>query len=741
MPPIARLADAWGLLRHAGPGWVAYRAGYGLGRRLGWLEHRMPAAEWSRWSLARVAPGMTADRLAAALEDASARFFVSPARRERSRAALERIVPAAARHAVVDELAETRHGAQRFFSGDPVAVGWPPAWHRHPATGEEWPRVHWTRLPDFGPTDVKWLWELGRFGIAWTAVRAWWLTGDDRHAVTFWDLVESWRSANPPNRGVHWMCGQECALRALAWCFGLFGLLDAPATTPERVTTLVEMLAAHGDRIEANLGYAVSQKNNHAINEALGLWTIGTVFPFLAAARRWEAKGRDVLEREAVRQVYDDGAYVQHSVNYHRLVLQSYAWALTLGRLAGRPFSAGVVERYRRCARLLGQLVDGTSGHAPNHGANDGALLFRLDGCDFRDHRPSLALASWVAERRRVLPAGPWDELAWWLCGDEAAAAAIDPVPGHDVAAETGGYYTLRGLETWGFMRCCAYRDRPAQADLLHVDLWWRGTNVVADPGTFAYTGVRPWDNGLAGTDAHNAVTVDGIDQMRRGPRFVWFGWPTGRVLHHGRIGDGVKLIEAEHDGYRGRTGVMHRRALLLAGDRLWVVVDDVLGAGSHDVSSHWLFPGAKATDSARGALYLDTPAGPCSIETFTLRARGGVDRPRRELVHGDPDTTRGWCAFRYGHREPALSVIVSERAPLPSRRLTLIGLGIDLEVQDVGMSSLEVSVPGGHLHATLRPLPYPADDLLVAAAGFVGRPGVAVSVRYGDAAKRGDGD
>src|SRR6185369_10227111 len=143
------------------------------------------------------------------------------------------------------------------------------------------------------------LWEIGRFGVAYAAVRAWCATRDDAHAETFWQLVESWRDENPPNCGVHWMCGQECAYRAIAWTFALFGLLDAPATTDERVTRLVEMLAAHGDRIEANIGFAVSQKNNHGVNEALGLFTIGSLFPALRNAARWEKKGRDLLEREA----------------------------------------------------------------------------------------------------------------------------------------------------------------------------------------------------------------------------------------------------------------------------------------------------------------------------------------------------------------------------------------------------------------------------------------------------------
>ena len=271
---------------------------------------------------------------------------------------------------VVKEVEAARGGSFQFFSGDQKQIGWLPEWHRHPQTLIEWPKVHWSRLQDLGESDVKWLWETARFGLAYKIVRAYWLTGNTDYAETFWELLESWRAENPPNCGVHWMCGQECSIRVLALCFALFGLLDAPATTPERVAALLETLADHGERIEGNLSFAISQKNNHSVNEALALWTLGTLFPMLRTASRWQDKGRKLLELEARRQIYDDGSYVQHSLNYQRLILQSYAWAIRLGELSGAPFSSALIQRYGKAARFLYQLTDETSGGAPNYGSN-----------------------------------------------------------------------------------------------------------------------------------------------------------------------------------------------------------------------------------------------------------------------------------------------------------------------------------------------------------------------------------
>lgn len=648
-PLHVRVRQSINLVWQMGAPWAVSRAAYAVRRRIGLVERRCPASGWRAADRTPTSAGLRG-KLSGPLSPVASPSNVA-AFRESGETAARAI-----------ELA--RQGDFNPFDGSRRVVGFPPHWHCHPETGAEWPRVHWSRLPDMGGSDVKWLWELGRFGVAYAAVRAWRSTGDDEHAEIFWQLVESWRKENPPNCGVHWMCGQECAFRVVAWSFALFGLLDAPSTTDERVAMLVEMLAVHGERIEGNIGFALSQKNNHGVNEALGLFTIGTLLPMLDKAAHWEQKGRELLEREARRQFYDDGAYVQHSLNYHRLVVQSYAWAFRLADVAGKPFSDELRARYARAVRFLYHLTD-DSGRAPNYGSNDGARLFRFDSCEFEDYRPALALGFWAAERRRVFEPGPWDEPLAWLYGDEPLEALVEPIARENLSARHGGYYTIRGAETWAFVRCCEYRDRPAQADMLHVDLWWRGHNLVADPGTYSYNSPAPWKNGLAHTGVHNAVEVDGLDQMERGPRFTWFRWTKGRVVRHeGRV------FEGEHTGYVKRLGVRHRRTVELVDDRAWVVTDELIGEGEHDLSAQWLFPGARVVERDGSRFVLETPAGRCRVEFQTDGQASAVTE-----VSGNPDSTKGWFAPKYQYREPALGLVVVDRRRLPARRVTTIEL------------------------------------------------------------------
>src|SRR5206468_437286 len=71
--------------------------------------------------------------------------------------------------------------------------------------------VHFSRVRL--PHDVKWVWEPSRFDWIYMLVRAWGVTGERRYIDHALALVDEWRGANPPNRGVHWSNAQECAIR------------------------------------------------------------------------------------------------------------------------------------------------------------------------------------------------------------------------------------------------------------------------------------------------------------------------------------------------------------------------------------------------------------------------------------------------------------------------------------------------------------------------------------------------
>ena len=184
---------------------------------------------------------------------------------------------------------------------------------------------------DYG--DLKFILEPSRFLFVYPLARAYAISGDERFPEAFWSAIENWASNSPPMSGPLWICGQESSLRILAWSFALYAFLHSPATTPQRVALLLSMIAAHAWRTMQTVGYARSQRSNHLISEAVGLWTAGTLYPELKDAAAWQKQGAQLLREAVLDQITPEGAYLQDSFNYQRMVLHQLLWTIRLSEI------------------------------------------------------------------------------------------------------------------------------------------------------------------------------------------------------------------------------------------------------------------------------------------------------------------------------------------------------------------------------------------------------------------------
>jgi hypothetical protein len=344
--------------------------------------------------------------------------------------------------------------------------------------------------------------------------------------------------------------------------------------------------------------YAVGQDNNHGTSEAAALFTIGSALARRAGpahagpGRRWRDEGRRWLEDRVARLVMPDGSFSQHSTNYHRVMLDTCAFAETMRRGAGEaPFSRRLQSRLGAATRWLAALTDPLSGDAPNLGANDGARLFVLHRRPYRDFRPSV---EWAARLFQVAaPAAPGSEqLAWLGLADHPAAAAA---PAARPLWADGGYARLAVPRAWALLRLPRYRFRPSHADGLHLDLWLDGAGLLADGGSFGYAAEPRWQRYFAGTESHNTVQFDGRDQMPRVSRFLFADWLACEELDV--AADGTQARAA----YRDAAGARHRRTVTLSPGRCRVV-DEVDGFRERAVLRWRLGPaGGPWTDDGIG--------------------------------------------------------------------------------------------------------------------------------------------
>jgi hypothetical protein len=660
-------------------GWdnLPRRAWHVLKTRLGVNRRRLPGGELSEAELrCYFVSEYRPDDARRYWQARAARFFFAPGQRDRFRALTSEFVdPATWSRGVTRVVEGLRRGRMPMFSRFDADVGTPPRFNRDPVHSVDWPvGRHWSRYTQFDPAlrDMKCVWEASRFSWAFYCAREYARTHDETIAALFWELFESWDQQNPYGLTPQWICGQEGTFRMFAWLFAALAMLDAAATTDQRLQRLTERVWYTGRHIQGNINYARSQKNNHAISEAAGLWTIGLCFAELARAPTWRAAGKRILENELRRQIYDDGSYVQHSLNYHRLMLDDVLWAGRLGELHDEPLSAEALERVERALRWLLEMIDPQSGRVPNYGNNDGALVLPLSTCDYLDFRPVAQAVHYLLHRKRCFAPGPWDEKLLWLFGPEALQAPMRGVTRRGVfRADAGGYYTLKGPRSWGLVRCYSYRDRPGQADMLHFDLWYDGQNVLRDGGSYHYYCDAPWQQYFPGTAAHNTLEVDDVDQMIRGPRFLWFRWTRARLNRFAIAADGrLAYFEGEHYGYTRLPGrVIHRRAICRIDDT-YIVLDDVLGTGNHTLTLRWRLCDSRwelAGNACRGLI------GGRALRLVLAMPPG----MRVELVRGRAEPTpEGWESLYYAEKRPVPTIRLRAERAAPVRLVTLVSPG-----------------------------------------------------------------
>lgn len=697
-------------LRQFGPGPIAHRLVYLLRRKTGLVKRQCPARDWTTVPLASlVKSGVPTDAAGyARFRSESAPPAILPWGRPPSAEVLAAVLGDDGRHRLVQEADDLLAGRFRFFRHQVFDLGRPTRWLLNPENGFLFDTSrHWTDIPDFAPPqgDIKMVWEASRFASAWVLARAWAATRREEYAEGFWRLLETWCEQNPPNRGPNWKCGQEASLRLMAWTFAAYALAGSAATTGQRLLALLRAVALHAERIEAVIGYALSQNNNHGISEAMGLLTAGLAFPELRRSARWAAKGQRLLERLIRRQVYADGSYVQHSFNYQRLMMHDGLWAMALLERGGRRLAEDVVERLRRSYRFLHQVSD-DSGLLPNYGKNDGALVAVLDTCDYRDYRPTIQLAARVIDGCRLYDPGPHDEPLLWFFGQAALDVPRGDATRTSVAAGQGGYTTIRSGDSWAMIRAHAYRDRPADADALHLDLWWRGRNLLRDSGTYHYHADARDEAFFEATRAHNTVEVDGRSQMDKAGGFLWDRWLAARTLRDERAADGLHLWEGEHDGYRRLDDpVIHRRAVVAVPGGLWLVVDDLLGAAEHTVRQCWQIGDCRATFEA-GPRRLGLELGDATSELTVYPAADAAEICYIEAFEND-DEIMGWRSLYYSEKTPASALTVRLRRRLPLRLVTVLRLGADAPQVDVAADRARIDIhgPRGQWTLTLSPL------------------------------------
>ncbi|MBC7555159.1 MAG: alginate lyase family protein [Taibaiella sp.] len=450
-------------------------------------------------------------------------------------------------------------------------------WVTNPDSGYKYDvNKHWTEIPDYSKEagDIKYVWEKSRFSYIYDIIRFDYHFNSDCSEQVFADIL-SWIKGNPVNCGPNYRCSQEMSLRVLNWTFALYYYRNSAHLTEAVFNQVQYAIYWHLHHVYHNINFSrIAVRNNHAITETLTLYLAGMLYQGMPGAEVWKKKGKAWFEEEIDYQVYDDGTFLQYSMNYHRVVAQLLTWGITIADQNKERFNDVVYRRAKRSFIFLRTCMIDETGHLPNYGANDGALFFRLSSTDYRDYRPQLqALAAVIGTEAKFTS---HNEDSLWYGIFENARKTWQPPDGLHTFNE-GGYYVIREPQTLTFIKCGGYKDRPSQADNLHIDLWYKGENILPDAGSYKYNTDDATIKYFSGTASHNTVMLGEKDQMLKGGRFIWYFW-TQRLEAALTEDDSAYTFKGAISAFTYlNKGIVHRRSVVKKKNQpQWVVTDEV---------------------------------------------------------------------------------------------------------------------------------------------------------------------
>jgi hypothetical protein len=484
------------------------------------------------------------------------------------------------------------NGYINYFSSTNIFLGTDYDWISNPDSGFRYDiNKHFTQIEDYSKSsgDIKYVWEKSRFNYLTTIIRYDYHFEEDKSEMVFRE-IEDWIQKNPINQGPNYKCSQEITIRIFNWLFALHYYKNSKNLNESIFTNIINSIYWQCHHVYENINFSrIAVRNNHAITESLGIYTFGLLFPFFKDANKWKKNGKRWLEKEIEYQIYPDGTFLQFSMNYHRVVTQLLTFAIQINKLNDIPFEPAFYDRAKKSLIFLYNCMNLNNGNLPNYGANDGALFFKLCTQDYRDYRPQLESLACSLNYK-------WDhanseEKYWFGINDNNINIKSNnniPIVNH---FSNGGYYLFRDNidNSFTFIRCGNHKDRPSQADNLHIDIWLDDQNILRDAGSYKYNTEPKYLNYFGSTLAHNCLTIDKKNQMLKGERFIWFNWSQK---------ENAQIIESDYAFYfKGSIkaftyldkNFLHTRIIKKnKGNLIWEIIDEVETRLDKPIQQYW---------------------------------------------------------------------------------------------------------------------------------------------------------
>lgn len=442
-------------------------------------------------------------------------------------------------------------------------------------------KIKWDYLPENG--DLEFLWQFNRHRYFIALGQAYCLTGYDKYADCFCELICDWIDNVPyceATKDRMWR-SLETGLRGEYWSLAL-RLFDGNERVKGCREKIKRSLKMHAEILKAASDDWLKLSNWGVIQDH-GLFDIAVTLDDAELKKLASAR----LEAQAELQVSDDGVHWEQSPLYHMEILKCFLDVIIRADWCGFSFSDDFINRVYKMAKTS------LCWKKPNH-------HHPLSGdSDDNDIREILTLSA-IVFNCGLLKFGAYDIPDFetvWLCGIDGIKkySEIEKKAPPEINAffQESGNYILRSdfSETANYLyfKNSFIGSGHGHSDKLNIELCISGEELLTDSGRYTYlpTEERFY---LKSPAAHNVPAVDSQDYTVIESGSNGWAYESTALSIRGLTLDGEKHAFLSGGYYHPGKGYIERRILWLKPD-IYFISDSFRLEGLHNCYSYYHMP------------------------------------------------------------------------------------------------------------------------------------------------------
>lgn len=445
-------------------------------------------------------------------------------------------------------------------------------WHSGFQTDNEWPlipsyKLSYKQCDRIG--DARTNWELNRHFQFTLLAKAFYTTKDIAYLQELKELWTDWNKSNPFIWGISWTSVMEIAIRSISWMITLSFLKKSGVEDKEFLAKLEIGIKNMVGYVEKHYS-RFSSANNHLIVEATAIGLAGFCFNY----EYWKKLSFNILNRELFFQNYSDGINKELSLHYHTFVMEAYLLICNCIRVNGMDIPETWLSMIRNMSEFVSHSLC-SEGKACEFGDNDEGKILDLQGGEINHYLYILQFSSLITKRRNCSFNDINETIRWLFNAKDIADIKKQPLYDNSKSRcfRTGGNSFLRNIDNnvligidhaaLGFGNIAAH----GHSDALSFQLFVRGVQVFADPGTYIYHCDIESRNKYRETISHNTICIENRSQSEMLGAFLW-GKKANCYLEEFHTDEQNDILIAKHDGY---SPIIHTRTFI------WNKIESVL--------------------------------------------------------------------------------------------------------------------------------------------------------------------